>query len=550
MRVFAALPGHRRVVAGLTAGLSACGLLLAAPSGERFPDPRPATWPEAVAALAEGRTEAECLTARVQRIRRGESAGDTTLRHALALLLQPGPATESRKLDEGLTVRFSSLAVPAGQAPPAAALEAVRLGVEQARQLFARRLALEVPAQVEVVLLDLDGGGPGYLLATDARSRQAVLAVDATPTAEDLGTRSAVIHQYAHAVADLAGPQFPVGWGEALATWAPMAIDGAPDATTAAIVSRRLAQLDAGLFSTQPAYAAGDAAWFSFLDEAYGEQAVRATIEALAHEPVARSAFDRALRESTGEGLAAAFREFQLWALLSGERADEFHFSYASQLASPVFASTALGLPALSVRSDPAVAAWGAAQVRIHPDGARGGIRAHFEGEFPGRWQADLLLIGQDGTKRRVSLDVSPGGRGNITVPADSVEEAILLVRNLSGEEVPPRRYTYALEVDRDYPFDIVSLEALPATDGVALAWETASEQDLVGFNVLRTPERGGSAVAVNPVWVPALGERAASTAYHFLDSTAEPGVSYVYRIQGITRRGLTRLSDPVVAGR
>jgi hypothetical protein len=186
--------------------------------------------------------------------------------------------------------------------------------------------------------------------------------------------------------------------------------------------------------------------------------------------------------------------------------------------------------------------------VRIRPEGARGGIRVHFDGEFPGRWQADLLLIGVDGTKHRVPFELAAPGRGDLTVPADGVEEAILLIRNLASEEVPARRYTYALEADRDYPFDLVSLEAIATPGGIALAWETASEQDLVGFNVLRAPERGGAAVAVNAVWIPALGTPSAPTAYRFLDATAESGESYVYRIQGITRRGLTRLSDPIAA--
>ena len=85
---------------------------------------------------------------------------------------------------------------------------------------------------------------------------------------------------------------------------------------------------------------------------------------------------------------------------------------------------------------------------------------------------------------------------------------------------------------------------------GVELRWETLSEQDLVGFNVLRSREDGGVAVAVNPVWIPALGDRMNSTAYHYLDATAEPGIAYVYRIQGITKHGLTRRTEAVVVRR
>ena len=76
---------------------------------------------------------------------------------------------------------------------------------------------------------------------------------------------------------------------------------------------------------------------------------------------------------------------------------------------------------------------------------------------------------------------------------------------------------------------------------------ETATEQDLVGFNVLRVRESGGDEVAINPVWIPALGNHTQQTAYHYLDATAQPGVAYVYRVQGITRRGLTRESDAII---
>ena len=173
-------------------------------------------------------------------------------------------------------------------------------------------------------------------------------------------------------------------------------------------------------------------------------------------------------------------------------------------------------------------------------------MRIYFEGDFGGRWQADLLLIGRDGTKLRLPLEVSAEGRGSATVPVDDVAEGFLLLRNVAGEEVPPRRYTYAAEIERGYPFEIVSIEATPAERGVELRWETASEQDLLGFNVLRVREQSGPVVVVNPVWIPALGDRSNPTVYHYLDAAALEGVAYVYRVQGITRDGLTRASDPV----
>jgi len=501
---------------------------------------------------APGAGSHPCLTAQIGELRLLPGGANPATRKALTLLQRrPALTTETLRLSDGLLVRYSQ----GGAGTQGSGVElrpeliaAVRLGIEQARTLLSGRIGLTPPETVEVVLLDLQAGLHGYLLSADGRSGRAVIALDATPDGDGGDPRRELIHQYAHAVGMAQGAQFPVAWGEALATWAEIAVDGVLDPVKSSLISRRLARLDEGLFTSDLALAAGNALWLSFLDEAYGADVLRRAVEELAIDSSAPAAMERALRASTPDGLAAAFREFHLWTLLSGDRADRFHFSFGSALAAPAFASTADGFPSLSVQADPAVASWGAAQVRLDPEDARGGMKVHFEGEFPGRWQADLLLVGKDGSKRRLAFEIPAEGRGATTVPVDEVAEGILLVRNLAGTEVPPRRYTYAVEGDRQYPFEIVLFEAAPVEMGITLSWETAVEQDLVGFNVVRVREKGGTMVAVNPVWIPALGDGTSATAYHYMDSTAEPGVAYVYRIQGITRKGLTRLSDPVVA--
>ena len=49
-------------------------------------------------------------------------------------------------------------------------------------------------------------------------------------------------------------------------------------------------------------------------------------------------------------------------------------------------------------------------------------------GDHPAGPHIDLLVIGQSGSLRRLALDLSEG-RGEITIPIDRVNEAILLVR-------------------------------------------------------------------------------------------------------------------------
>jgi hypothetical protein len=173
-----------------------------------------------------------------------------------------------------------------------------------------------------------------------------------------------------------------------------------------------------------------------------------------------------------------------------------------------------------------------------------------FEGQVGATWDADLLLVDENGTLRRLALDLSAEGWGEATVPLDQVAEALLLVRNLGSIDGAAHRYTYAVHRDRGYPVEIASLEARSEADAVDVSWETTSERELIGFNVLRVREGGGAETVVNPVWIPALGEFDELTSYQFADRSAEPGVDYVYRLQAITADGLTSLSDPVVVRR
>jgi hypothetical protein len=128
------------------------------------------------------------------------------------------------------------------------------------------------------------------------------------------------------------------------------------------------------------------------------------------------------------------------------------------------------------------------------------------------------------------------------------VREVLLLVRNLGSDDTEARHYTYAAHRERGYPFEMASLDAVVdrVGRGVAVTWETLSEQELIGFNVLRVREAGGQEVTVTPVWIPALGSQTDPTGYFYLDSTAEPGVPYLYRIQGVTEQGMTSASHPV----
>ncbi len=459
------------------------------------------------------------------------------------------PAQRVWQMADGTRVRFAAAGLAAedrdADGKPEI-VEATLSGLEQARALLVDRLELNPPRSLEVVHGRLLHGSDGGFVAPRVRGRTAIV-LDASPGADYESVRRAAIHQYARVVAHSNGRPIPVAWARALGVWANLEIDGTPEPAVTEAMSRRLASLAGGLFAAGSDSAAAYALWLEFIGENYGPAAVRLTIQELATGTAVVDALDRAIRRSSSDDLVIAFREFHVWALLVGDRSDGRHFSFAENLASPEFASSNDGLPSLSVRVDPAIAPWGATQVQFRPRLRDGGFRIHFEGEFTARWQADLLMFGVDGSKRRVAFDLGPEGRTEATVPAGGLDEAVLLVRNVGSDDGAPRGYTYAAHHERGFPFELASIAAEPGEQGVAIRWETVSEQSLVAFNVLRRREDAERTEVVNSVWIPALGELSDSTSYHYVDLSTQPGVAYVYSIQGITRDGLTARSEPTI---
>lgn len=550
-------------LAALFALVAAAGVRAAA--DDPFPVPRPESRAEALAWLSGSDAGvAACPTPSIQLARSiAPFARSAAVGPALDLL--DGPISllgeESVAGPDGVAVRYT---VQPGAADATRAddedgngrpdlLDATLAGLAQARRLLVEELALAPPHLSDIVLLDLGGQRDGYVSASLDRAARIRIVLPAAPGGGTAEARRAAIHQYAHAVALALSPSFPPHWAEAFAAWAVLTLDGSPDARLTAAFNVRLGRLHAGLVSADLGLAAGNGLWFAFLEQNYGSTAVRVAAEELARGLPVTTALDRAVRRISTDDLPAAFREFHLWSVLVGSRDDGRHFSFAGRLADPSFVSTAEGLPALSVQADPPLAPLGATQFRLIPGADRGGMSLRFEGDFSARWEADLLLVDERGTMRRLPLALSPEGGGECTVPVAGLGEALLLVRTLDGDDGPVHRFTYAAHSEARFPFALAALSAVPldpAGSGVLVSWETSSEQQLLGFNVLREREDGGRSVTVNPVWIPALGDEVLPTSYHFLDRSAVEGVVYRYRVEGITTDGLTSRSEPVTLQR
>jgi len=523
-----------------------------------FPEILPSTRAQALDHLADAEVvRLGSLTGRLLETRRSRP-GSQAGQRALSLLWRrpsfvhdevlPGPG--------GLLVRYTSDATSVDRIDPTDAdgdgspdvAQAVLRGLSEARALFVDRLELPAPPGLEVYLVRLGHGLGGYTVPPAPRVGNARLVLEAHPAGGPDAARRAAIRQYAQAVALATGLQFPAGWSEALGVWAGLAIDGTPEQRSRNLLSERLARMGSGLLADSLELSAGNALWLVFLEEAYGPTSVRLAVEELARGGSISTALDNAVRRVSSDDLTAALREFHVWTVLVGEWSDGHHFSFAADLAGPRFASEVDGLPALSVQADPALAALGTAQVRLRPATADGGLRVHFDGDFSASWGVDLLLVQRDGSKRRLAVPLDDG-RAETTVPLDGVVEAWLLIRNLGGEARTLRRYTYSAHHETGFPYELTSLAATRTDSGILVAWETDAETHLFGFNVVRRRETAGTDVTVNPVWIPALGRPTEATSYRFLDRSAEPGVHYLYRIEGITLDGLTSPSAAVPTG-
>lgn len=546
------VPG-RLALAGLVGALST---LAAWSASEPFPVARPSSRLQAVAALSAGAPLPNgCATPLADGIEKDPARATASARRALALLQADRPLAGERRFvaAEGIVVRYSGDrgALDRVDGPDSDGdgipdvVEAAAAGALSARDLLVRRLEFPAPGLIEVVLARLGSGVDGVLANT--REGHRIAFVDPATRGGLDAIRRAASHQVAHAIADALTPGPAGAWAEAFATWSSLVVDPTDDRPLA-LLGARLSRLGAGLEPLTLEDAAGNAAWLAFLHEAYGATTLRIAMDELGRGGSAMAAFDRALRRGAGSGLPEALREFQLWSVLTGERDDRRHFPFAGRLPSPAFAATSDAFPAVSILGEPALGPAGMAQIAFRAPDDKGGLLLRFEAEAGARLAADLLLTRTDGSLQRVAIALDAEGRGEAAVPLQGMREVLLLVRNVDGEDGAARRFSWFVSPDPAYPWEPGAVSAEPGPGGVQVVWETTSEAAVLGFNVLRRREGEGEPTRVNPVWVPAIGDRSTPAQYAFVDVTAAPGVTYEYRVEAVTPLGLAATSEPALA--
>ena len=118
------------------------------------------------------------------------------------------------------------------------------------------------------------------------------------------------------------------------------------------------------------------------------------------------------------------------------------------------------------------------------------------------------------------------------------------------GQSVPTGPQPYAVTVTGGGLFIPVNLESFgavyrPNQGGVLVDWSTASEQDNLGFFVLRANALGAEYHQVNDVLIPGAGTTAARSQYSYLDNRVDTGTHY-YKLQQVDSDGSVRTYGPV----
>jgi hypothetical protein len=95
---------------------------------------------------------------------------------------------------------------------------------------------------------------------------------------------------------------------------------------------------------------------------------------------------------------------------------------------------------------------------------------------------------------------------------------------------------------------ELASLSAGPSDRSVRVEWETRSEIDNQGFNVIRGEVLRRGSGYVNATIIPGRGDAFSGHRYEFTDTSAVNGVAYKYYLEDVDLSGLNNLHGPRVA--
>ena len=82
----------------------------------------------------------------------------------------------------------------------------------------------------------------------------------------------------------------------------------------------------------------------------------------------------------------------------------------------------------------------------------------------------------------------------------------------------------------------------------IEISWQTESEFDTAGFNILRGDSQTGPFTRINDSIIPGSADPILGGSYQFIDMNVEPGLIYYYRLEDVECDSTTRAHEVIEA--
>ena len=122
---------------------------------------------------------------------------------------------------------------------------------------------------------------------------------------------------------------------------------------------------------------------------------------------------------------------------------------------------------------------------------------------------------------------------------------------NPTTTTVQPTTTTSVITTTTTVPPTLIELQSFTATaynEAIILKWQTASEIDNTGFNILRAEAEDGDYVQINYAIIPAEGSATEGASYKFIDSGLKNRKTYYYLLEDLNKWGTATKHVPVSA--
>jgi len=93
---------------------------------------------------------------------------------------------------------------------------------------------------------------------------------------------------------------------------------------------------------------------------------------------------------------------------------------------------------------------------------------------------------------------------------------------------------------------ELQSFTTKPCNKAVILKWQTESEIDNVGFNILRSESEDGEYIKINDALIPAEGSASNGASYKFTDTGLNNRQTYYYMLEDLDANGTATKHGPV----